>query len=405
MYEWNESMKIKLAILPTCLILLFGMGFGVCQNNGGGQQDYAEHLQKAQEFLREKRPDLAVPELEAAVKINPDAVDAQGNLGVLLFFQGKYADAIPHLRVAVAKQEGLSKIQGLLGIAEKRTQDSANARKDLEAAFPGIEDQHFKVQVGLELVELDTENSDLTSAAAVIAQLQKAAPENPEVLYAAYRTYSDLTIQSMLSLALVAPDSAQMHQLLAHEEQKRGDTNGAIAEYRKAIATNPNLPGVHFDLAELLRTSQDPKVKQEAKEEYRMDLEQNSRDARAERRLGEIDAEDGNAAAAYGEFEKAVVMNPDDSDAKLDLAKMLIQMGQWEKAVPLLEQTVQLDPTIAVAHLRLSQLYRRKGMLKQSEEQVELYKKYTDLKQKLKASYKELQVQPNDIRSDTTDEQ
>lgn len=398
-------MSLNPRIFPAVLVLFLTAASCFPQSAESKQQQFSAYMQKAEGYLREKRPDLAVPELEAAVKLNPDAVDAQGNLGVLLFFQGKYADAIPHLRAAVEKQPGLSKIQGLLGIAEKRAQDSANASKDLAASFPLIQEQHFKVQVGLELVELDTENNDLASAAAVIAQLQKSAPENPEVLYAAYRTYSELTIQSMLSLALVAPDSAQMDQLLAHEEQKRGDTNGAIAEYRKAIAANPNLPGAHFDLAELLKTSQDPKVKQEAEQEYRADLAQNPADAKSEQRLGEIDSASGQLAKAYSEFEKAVAMNPDDADAKLELAKMLIQMGQWEKAVPLLEQTVQLDPTIAVAHLRLSQLYRRKGMLKQSEEQVELYKKYTDLKQKLKASYKELQAQPNDIRSDTTDEQ
>jgi len=94
----------------------------------------------------------------------------------------------------------------------------------------------------------------------------------PEVLYAAYRTYADLSGEAMVSLSLVAPDSAQMHQLLAHEETREGNTNGAIAQYRKAIALDPHLPGVHFELGELLHTSQDPAVKNEAEEEYRAAL-------------------------------------------------------------------------------------------------------------------------------------
>jgi len=101
--------------------------------------------------------------------------------------------------------------------------------------------------------------------------------------------------------------------------------------------------------------------------------------------------------AAFEEYSAAVRMQPDDADANLDLAMMLIQMGQREKALPLLEKVVQEDPTIALAHLRLSQLYRRKGMTKESDREVQLYKKYTDLKTKLTASYKELQVQPHDI--------
>jgi hypothetical protein len=36
--------------------------------------------------------------------------------------------------------------------------------------------------------------------------------------------------------------------------------------------------------------------------------------------------------------------------------------------------------------------------------EVELYKKYKDMKEKLRAVYKDLQVQPNEIRRDEPDE-
>lgn len=389
-----------LAALP---VLLLGTMLAFPQSKSTTSQDYSAHIQKAQEYLRENRPGLAIPELEAAVRSNPESVDAQGNLGVLLFFRGKFPEAIPHLRYAVNKQPGLGKLQGLLGIAEERTEDLTDARKDLEAAFPLIEDKRFKIRTGLELVGLDTRLGDLLNAAPIIGELQKIAPENPEVLYAAYRTYSELQVQAMLSLTLTGPNSAQTREMLAHEEIKRGDTNAAVADFRKAIAIDPNLPGVHFDLAELLKTSQNPEVKREAEQEYRADLAQNPMDARAERRLGEIDEGFGLSKQAYEEYSTAAKMQPDDPDANLDLAKMLIQMGQQDKALPLLEKVVREDPTIALAHLRLSQLYRRKGMLKESDREVELYKRYTNLKAKLNASYKQLQVQPNEIHLDISE--
>lgn len=395
-------MRLNLHALAAGSALLLGAALALSQSAPvqNGEQDYSAHIQKAQDYLREKRPDLAIPELEAAVRANPESVDAQGNLGVLLFFQGKYADAIPHLHAAILQQPSLSKIQGLLGIAESRTGSSADARKDLEAAFPAISDRKFKVEAGLELVGVDTQLGDLLAAAPVVGELQKLAPDNAEVLYAAYRTYSELESQTMLSLSLTGSNSAQMHEMLAHEEIKRGDTNAAVADFRKAIAIDPNLPGVHFDLAELLKTSQNPQVKKEAEQEYRADLAQNPVDARAERRLGEIDEGLGLSKQALEEYEAAVKMQPDDPDANLDLAKMMIQMGQREKALPLLEKSEQEDPTIALTHLRLSQLYRRQGMIKESDREVALYKKYTDLKAKLNASYKQLQVQPNDIHPD-----
>lgn len=390
------NQRLRISVLELAVAVCAAPCFA--QSAAGSPSSAAAHMQKAETYLREHRPDLAVPELKDVVALDPSNVDAQANLGVLLFFQGKTADAIPHLRAAVAARPGLAKIQGLLGMAEAQTDDKADARSDLAAAFPHIQDKAFRVKTGLELVSLDTGADDLTSASDVIVQLQKTDPENPEVLYAAYRTYSELEARSMLTLSLVAPNSAQMHELLAHEEIKRGDTNAAVAEFRKAIAIDPDLPGVHFDLAELLETSPSQTVKAEAEQEYRADLKQDPTDERAERRLGEIDEGFGKLDLASKEYVKAVQMDPGDADAKLDLAKMLIQMGHADQALPLLEKVVQIDPAIALAHLRLAQLYQRRKMFTQAAQQVRLYKKYTALKTRLTASFKELQVQPQDIR-------
>lgn len=393
-----------LRIAFTWLVLLLGATFCLSQVPPDKQQEFAAHIQRAQDYLREKRPDLAIPELQAAATINPENVETQGNLGVLLFFQGKTAEAIPHLRAAVKIQPSLTKIQGLLGMAENRTSDFANARTDLEASFPLIQENKLQTEVGLELVGLYTQSGDLDKAAAAIAMLQKAAPGNPEVLYAAYRTYTELAVESMLSLSLSAPDSAQMHQMLAHEETRQGNTNGAIAHYRKAIAINPNLPGIHFELAELLNTSQDPAVKQEARQQYNSALMANRRDEKALCRLGDLDAQAGNSAQAYEEYSKALALQPADANAKLGLAKILIEMHQTDKAMTLLEQTVELDPTNEVAHYRLATLYRNKGRTEDAKREVELYKKYRDTKEKLRTIYKELQIRPAEISADEPDE-
>ncbi len=398
-------MTVKSGIALSGCVLLLGVASCLSQVAGDKQQEFAAHIQRARGYLDAKQPALAIPEFQAAVAIDPANVDAQANLGVLLFFQGKPAESIPHFRAALEHQPGLAKIQGLLGMAESRTLDFANARKDMEAALPSIKDPRFQVQLGLELVGLNTESGDLDKAAAVLEQLRKVDPENPEVLYAAYRTYSDLGGESMLALSLAAPDSAQMHQLLAHEDARQGNTTAAVAQYRKAMAINPHLPGVHFELAELLHTSADEAVKKEAEQEYRAALLENPQDEKAVLRLAEIDARKGNSEQSYQQYAKAVELQPSDADAKIGLAKALIEMNQSDKALPLLENAVQLEPTNATAHYRLATLYRKMGRADDAKREMDLYQKFKEMKEKLSALYKELQVQPKEIRADEPDEQ
>jgi hypothetical protein len=74
------------------------------------------------------------------VAIDPRDLDAQGNLGVLLYFKGDYARAEPHLRAAFELQPDLSKIRALLGMREKHLSKMELAQGDREAAVPNLKE-------------------------------------------------------------------------------------------------------------------------------------------------------------------------------------------------------------------------------------------------------------------------
>ncbi|HEX4156013.1 MAG TPA: tetratricopeptide repeat protein [Acidobacteriaceae bacterium] len=398
--------KIFAIVAGSLLVVgLRGQAQAVNQRAPDTQAEYAAHMARAQDDLRARRPDLAIPELEAAVKLEPANIDTQANLGVLLFFQGKPADAIPHLRAAVEADPSLAKIQGILGLAQLHVQDTDQGRKNLEAALPEITDQRFEVQVGLELVGSYTKTGELDQAARVLTQLRKTAPDNPEVLYAAYRTYYDLSGEARLALSLAAPDSPQMHQLLAHEEIKEGNTNKAIAQFRQAIAMDPRLPGVHYELGELLNTSGDPAIRKEAESEFQRALQEEPQNEQALCSLAAIVAQRGDIQQAYADYSRAVGLQPADATARLGLAKALIDMNQPAKALPQLEKAVQLEPTDALAHYRLALLYRRTGHPEKVQEQLDLFKQYKRMKDKLRALYTDLLIQPKEVQEDSQDKQ
>src|SRR5215471_16679979 len=117
------------AALFTLLFLSTASLSSLCQTTPSKQDQINQHTQLAQQYLSQQRPDLAIPELQALVALEPENTEVQGNLGVLLFFRGDYAGAIPHLRAAVKAKPELWKIQGLLGLAERRTGDGEASRQ------------------------------------------------------------------------------------------------------------------------------------------------------------------------------------------------------------------------------------------------------------------------------------
>ena len=350
----------------------------------------ADHSQKAEMYLREKRPDLAIPQLEDVVRLDPNNVEAQANLGVLLYFRGQYSQALPALRTALRLHPGLARIQALLGLSEDRTGDLASAQKDLNASFSELKDPHIKMQVGLALVHVYRITGHLEDAAQVISVLQNQSPENPELIYIAYRLYSDLAGQSMLSLSLVAPNSAQMHAVIAHEDAMQNQNEAAIAEYRKALAIDPSLPGADFELAELLRNANDVKQQAEAASIFHAALKANPFDEPSLVALGDMALVQGNFKLAKSYFDRALKIDPSDSEANFGLAKTLIGMNQPKQALPILEKTVQLDPTNASAHFRLATLYRQQGRQQDARKQLEIFQRLHQLKDKLSAIYKKM---------------
>lgn len=360
--------------------------------NHSAQEQSAAHDRAARRYLAEKRPDLAIPELQKVVALDPANIEARGNLGVLLFFRGDYAGAAPQLRAAVQARPDLWRMQGLLGLAEARLGDSGNSRTDLAAAFPHLAAEPFQLEAGRALVDNYTAAGDLDKAAVIVADLLATRPTDGSLLYLSYRLYSDLAARAMLSLALSDPGSAEMHQVMARELARHGDNDSAIANYREAIKINPQLPALHTELGDLLYHSPDDKLKAQAQAEFEAALAVDPHDERAQLSLGKIAEQHGDLKTAYADDSRAVQLSPGDTDALTELAKVLVEMNQMEQARHALERAVQIDPTNYIAHYRLAGLYRQQGKTDEAKQQVADYLKYKQIKDKLEKIFQDMRV-------------
>jgi cytochrome c-type biogenesis protein CcmH/NrfG len=151
----------------------------------------------------------------------------------------------------------------------------------------------------------------------------------------------------------------------------------------------------------MLRTLSTAEGQEEAEKEYKAALEANPLDEQSECRLGDIALRNSDFKEAFDRFTRAVKLQPGDPEASIGLAKVLISMNQPEKAEPLLQHALQLDPTSAIAHFRLGTIYRQTGRTAEAKHELEEYHKYSQMKEKLRQLYHDLhQDQPADENVD-----
>ena len=364
------------------------------QSGAGKQQQIESHSRQAQEFLRQGKPDQAVAEFRAILALDPNNVDARGNLGVTYFFQSDYAKAAPELRNAIKLRPNLVKIQALLGISERRLGQTAAAQADLEHSFPQLQEEKIRIQAGMELIEIYYGAGQLDKAAGIAGTLRQLAPTDTDILYTAYRIYSDLAGESMLTMAMLAPKSARMHQIVAQEMARQGNAEGAIAHYREAVKMDPRLPGLRFELAEALNLSASPTDQDQVEKEYRAVLSDNPFDEKAECRLGEIALRASELESALAHYKRALELQPNDADAVLGIGKTLTQMHRMADAEPYLKRAEQLEPFTAVTHYRLSLVYRATGRTADAQRELAEFQRLKDMKERLKQVYEEMRLQP-----------
>jgi tetratricopeptide (TPR) repeat protein len=359
-----------------------------------------QHLAKSQEYMRAHRPDLAVPELDAVVKLNPSDMESQANLGVLLYFGRQYAQAAPHLRIALQAKPDLYKLQALLGLAEKHMSDDENARVDLSAALLHLKGEKVQREVGDALVQSYMASNESDKAASTVAALLDSDPTNAGLLLSSYRFYSELANNAMITLALAAPNSAELHQAMAQELARHGNDDAAIANYREAIKLNPKLPGLYYEFGSLLYNSVDEKLQAEAAAQFEVALAINPADEKAELMLGEDAARHGDITKANEAESRAVELQPNDPDACTELAKTLIALHQSAKARSLLEHALAIDSMNETAHYRLSTLDRQQGKTEEAKQELAQYQKYKEMKSKLRSIFRDMRMKLDDKPED-----
>ncbi|HKX27069.1 MAG TPA: tetratricopeptide repeat protein [Blastocatellia bacterium] len=323
-----------------------------------------QHLQAGLEARKQGRFDVAITEFQRATELEPKLAPAFVNLGQAYLEKRDFGGAIPPLKRALELNPDLAVAHQLLGYALLAQGYAAEAIPHLE---------RVQAQEALGIAQLETGR-----LAEAVSNLQAAVtrrPNDPDLLYYLGRASGLLSKQITDAMISADPDSARAHQALAENFFALRRLPEAEKEYREALRLRPEVPGVHLALGQVyaLGSQWGP-----AEEEFRAETRLQPGNAEAAYRLGSALLQQGKVREARSELERSDRLKPEMPETLYSLGKAASLDGDAAAAEQAWTKVVTLEnrgPLAAQAHFGLAGLYRKQGKVKESERQMEEFRK------------------------------
>ena len=177
------------------------------------------------------------------------------------------------------------------------------------------------------------------AAAVIVALVYCAAlallvlPQRMGVWTDGYTLFRRMTVE--------APRYPAAHFNYAFELRRRGDTDGAVVEYRKAIALDPSMALAYSNLGAVLQSRGELA---EAESLYRRTIELRPNYALAWNNLAIVRYKRGDGEGALHAFRRAIELKPDDAGAVYNLGRVYQQAGMVDSAALMFGRAYRLEP-------------------------------------------------------------
>jgi tetratricopeptide (TPR) repeat protein len=211
---------------------------------------------------------------------------------------------------------------------------------------------------------------DAVKAEDVARHLPRPEDAPPVVQMLRWDIYRQLSFTYFQRLLDEYPQSAWAHFLKGRTLTAEGKIQ-AVDEYLAAIAADPTLPEIHIALADVYLSNS--RV-QEALAECQKELSLNPNSSAAKVRMGRIYVQLRDAEKGIPYLEEALREDPEDANARSDLAQGMELRGDTDKAVVEYQRALQLDPSLNRIHYVLARIYRKKGKPELADREFELFR-------------------------------
>ncbi len=240
----------------------------------------------------------AITSAKQAISLEPDNAAAHFNLGLLLADSGQLPSAILELRKAISLQPLQSRFYVDMSRMQERTKDREDAIDSLR-------------QAGL----LDPSNTE-------IAEQMKSLLEKGQALQ---HGHSAATVKKAPFPYGAPSDTVNGHFAFGNQLVAEGDPLGAIGEFLRALALQPDNSEVRYKLAlTYMKIRDDSK----AELELRKVLMLSPDSAEAHMTLGRLLCKRKDDPDAASEFKSVLLIEPGNWNAKQLLSRCSVNVGQ-----------------------------------------------------------------------------
>lgn len=334
------------------LIVFFALFLGAAQAQGPTPEAI---FQRAITEQQQGDMESAIRDYRDYLKLRPDTVEAEVNLGAALAHTGQYDEAIELYRAALPSLTYKNPVLLNLGLAYFKKGDFKNAQVQF-AALHELESHDPKVAILLGDTEVKLGRPE--DALALLQPFDSGNSKNLDLEYvlgeALINTGHLRDGVARIEKVAEAGNSADAYQLAGATLLQLNEFERARKDLETALTLNPKLPNIYTMLGEARDKTG---ATDQAESAFLQALQINPDDFEANLYAGSILLKRRDLEKAKPYLDKALKLKPTDIMARYESALLQSASGQYQTAVQYLEQLTKDSPDWLEPHVELASLY------------------------------------------------